>query len=133
ARRQCRLGRRDRPVDQGIEPRLVFLEVEANGIGRLDRGAVAQDLAQALEAVLGEVVDFLVAGGDVGQANVERALERLLFAERRRTRSLVGGLGVGGRQEEDGGGQQQQQQRGGSGTAKAEGAAHQPAHPQRDE
>src|SRR6185295_5620354 len=50
ARREVGLARGDRPVDQRIKPRLVALEVDRRRIARFDRGAVAQDLAQALEA-----------------------------------------------------------------------------------
>src|SRR5436305_299476 len=93
------------------------------------------DSSQSLPPIqrpgLAEIVDLLGAGQDVGEAGVERALERLLLAERRLTRLLRrrGGdaLGLGlaiGRRRED---REAEQERCRSGATNADGARHQSA------
>ena len=85
ARREVGLARGDRPVDQRIEARLVA----SRDRGRPDRPArprcgCAGPRSGPRGPALLSVVDLLVAGDDVGEPDVERALERLLLGERRR-------------------------------------------------
>ena len=56
-----------RPIDQREEHDFVALDVDADGAAGLDRGAVAQDEAKALQPLLADGVHRVIAGADIGQ------------------------------------------------------------------
>ena len=72
-----RLALGDRPVEERVERDVVGLDVDRHRIGRLDRGAVEERPAQALEAGRADRVDPRVAGQHVGEHGLVRGVQRL--------------------------------------------------------
>ena len=65
-----------RPIQDREEGKLVLIDIDAHRIGRLERGARAQHLAQPAQAFLAGAIDFGIAGDDVSEMGLQRGLQR---------------------------------------------------------
>src|SRR6266540_1742435 len=82
-------ARHDRPIDQGIERKLVARGVETDRLARLERGALGEEQGEALQPGLADAVDLGVAGDDVGEPRLERGSQGLLVGARRTRGTLA--------------------------------------------
>ena len=65
----------NRPIEDREKGQVIALDINADGGRRIDRGAVADDIAEARQALQTYVIRGAVAGDDIGQAGLEGVLQ----------------------------------------------------------
>ena len=76
-----------RPIEDREEGQLVLVDIDSHGLGRLERGAGAQDFAQSRQAFLAGAIDLGVAGDDISQTRAKSGLQGEIVGRARGVRS----------------------------------------------